>query len=71
MVGATARHRLQTAPGLDVRGDTRTGDAVELVAKLAADASLLVLGASGRASAAGRVRLPAPSPSAGGPQPRR
>lgn len=50
MVDAVVKHCLQIAPGLDVRGDTLTGDAVELVAKLAADASLLVLGASGQSA---------------------
>jgi nucleotide-binding universal stress UspA family protein len=48
MVGAAVAHCRQAAPGLDVRGDALTGDAIELLAKLAADASLLVLGASGQ-----------------------
>jgi nucleotide-binding universal stress UspA family protein len=50
MIGAAVQHCVQIAPGLDVRGDALTGDAVELVAKLAADASLLVLGASGQSA---------------------
>ncbi len=48
MIGAAVTHCRQIAPGLDVRGDALTGDAIELLAKLAADASLLVLGASGQ-----------------------
>ena len=48
MIGAAVAHCRQIAPGLDVRGDALTGDAIELLAKLAADASLLVLGASGQ-----------------------
>ncbi len=50
MVAGAVRYCLQIAPGLDVRGDTLTGDAVDVVAKLAADASLLVLGASGQSA---------------------
>jgi nucleotide-binding universal stress UspA family protein len=38
----------QLAPGVDVRGDALTGGAIELLAKLAPEASLLVLGASGQ-----------------------
>ena len=48
MIGAAVAHCRQVAPGLDVHGDALTGDAIELLTKLAADASLLVLGASGQ-----------------------
>ncbi len=48
MIGAAVAHCRLIAPGLDVRGDALTGDAIELLAKLAADSSLLVLGASGQ-----------------------
>ena len=48
MVGAAVAHCRQVAPGLDVHGDTLTGEATELLTELAADASLLVLGASGQ-----------------------
>ena len=39
MVGAAVAHCRQVAPGLDVHGDALTGDAIELLAELAADAS--------------------------------
>jgi nucleotide-binding universal stress UspA family protein len=44
---AVARYR-QMAPGTDVRGEALTGSAIELLAKLAGEAAMLVLGASGQ-----------------------
>jgi nucleotide-binding universal stress UspA family protein len=45
--GAVAWCR-ETAPGITIRGETLTGGAIDLLAKLATEASLLVLGASGQ-----------------------
>jgi nucleotide-binding universal stress UspA family protein len=44
---AVTRCRL-AAPGITIRGETLTGGAIDLLAKLSADASLLVLGTSGQ-----------------------
>ena len=38
----------QTAPEIDIRGEALTGGAIELLAELSAEASMLVLGASGQ-----------------------
>ena len=44
---AVARCR-QAAPEITIRGETLTGGAIDLLAKLSTEASLLVLGASGQ-----------------------
>lgn len=44
---AVERYRIM-APGADIRGEALTGAAIDLLTKLATDASLLVLGASGQ-----------------------
>jgi nucleotide-binding universal stress UspA family protein len=48
LVDAAVRWCRQLAPEIDVRGDVLTGGEIDLLTKLGADASMLVLGASGQ-----------------------
>lgn len=48
LVGAAVDWCRRLAPGVDVRGEALTGGAIDLLAKLATEASMLVLGASGQ-----------------------
>lgn len=48
IAAAGVAHCRRMAPDLDVRADALTGDTIELLAELAADSSLLVLGACGQ-----------------------
>jgi nucleotide-binding universal stress UspA family protein len=48
LVDAAVEWCARMAPGVNVRGEVLTGGAIDLLAKLSVDASLLVLGASGQ-----------------------
>jgi nucleotide-binding universal stress UspA family protein len=48
LVGAAVAWCRELAPGIDVHGDALTGGTIDLLAKLSAEASMIVMGASGQ-----------------------